>query len=193
MSSKAIIITGTPGTGKTTLSKLLASRLSYDHIEVAELVERERLYTYIDKARGSRVVSLKRLRIKLLEVVRRSARPIILSTTIPDVLPKDEVSLVIVLRTNPLKLMDRLRAKAWPEEKIRENVASEAIGACLQQALSFYGDHKVWELDTTYLRPEEVLKEAVKIIRGEATKKLRIDWLAVAARDDELASLLAKL
>ncbi|MCK5303906.1 MAG: AAA family ATPase, partial [Candidatus Heimdallarchaeota archaeon] len=40
---QAIIITGTPGTGKTTISKLL-SKEGYSFIEVGKLVKEENLY-----------------------------------------------------------------------------------------------------------------------------------------------------
>lgn len=193
MGRRAIVVTGTPGTGKTTLSSMLASRLGYRHVEVAKLVADEGLYAYVDRRRGARVVSLGRLRRRLAELIDSSSELLVLSTPVPDVVDRGRASRVIVLRTNPLKLVERLKAKGWPEAKVRENVAAEALGTCLQQAIAHYGDDLVWELDTSESSPEEALEEAIKVVEGRAMRRPRIDWLALAEADDELASLLASL
>jgi adenylate kinase len=44
-----ILITGTPGTGKTTLSELVALALNYEHINASELVKTRSLHDGYDE------------------------------------------------------------------------------------------------------------------------------------------------
>lgn len=51
-----ILICGTPGTGKTTLSAELASRTGMQHINVSELVKERQLYSEFDETFQSYVI-----------------------------------------------------------------------------------------------------------------------------------------
>ena len=53
---RIILVTGTPGVGKTAISRLLTSKLGAKHIELGELVKRENLICGVDKARGTLIV-----------------------------------------------------------------------------------------------------------------------------------------
>lgn len=191
--SRAIIITGTPGTGKTTLSARLAEALSFNHIDVSIFVEREGLYRSIDRARGSKIVKLNRLRSRLKELLKEVERGVVFSSHIPDVLPKRLVKYVIVLRMDPKALFKRLVSMGWSEAKVKENVASEVLGSCVAQALNYYGERRVYELDVTSKSLEDLIKEAFKIVTGRIEAKTSIDWLAKVDEDEELAELLKSL
>lgn len=54
-----IFLTGTPGVGKTTVSKLLAKKLSAKVININELVKEKSLYIGLDEKRNSVIVDLK--------------------------------------------------------------------------------------------------------------------------------------
>ena len=48
---KAICVSGTPGTGKTTLAKKLATELDCSYVDVAALIKKEDLDTEFDAKR----------------------------------------------------------------------------------------------------------------------------------------------
>ncbi|MGB9831331.1 MAG: AAA family ATPase, partial [Fervidicoccus fontis] len=60
---------------------------------------------------------------------------------------KNKVERVIVLRTSPEKLYDRLKNRGWEKRKIEENIDSEELSVILLEAKSCYGN-KVIEINT---------------------------------------------
>lgn len=191
MTGEIIIITGTPGTGKTTLGSMLASVLMASHIDVPELVEAEGLYKGVDEERGSKIVDLSRVRRRLRRLAKRVAK-LVVSSHVPDVAYRSDVGLVVVLRLNPCELKKRLEGLGWPPRKVRENLAAEAVATCLKEAVAYYGDEVVRELNVTHLSVEEAVARLVEVIRG-VSEGDRVDWLVEALRDEELARLLASL
>ena len=56
---RVLVFVGTPGVGKSSISTLLASSLDGIHINIGELVKRERLYCGFDKKRESLIADEK--------------------------------------------------------------------------------------------------------------------------------------
>ena len=50
---RAIIVTGTPGTGKTTFAKKLAKEIGADYVALTQFVSERKLYTGFDRERES--------------------------------------------------------------------------------------------------------------------------------------------
>jgi polynucleotide 5'-kinase involved in rRNA processing len=64
-----ILITGTPGTGKTTISPLLAEKLGCYLVDINQLVEEKQLYTGVDPEKGYKIVDLDSLEGELHKIV----------------------------------------------------------------------------------------------------------------------------
>lgn len=175
--AKAIIITGTPGTGKSSLARLLSNRLKLPFIDVGDLVEKERLYNQVGPW-GSKVVKTRYLKARLNELVSTSSVDVIVETHVLPVLPKKLVRMVVVLRTNPAELVDRLRGLGWDEKKVKENALAELLDHCLSRAIKSYGENQVWEVDTSGKDLKRVLEEVLRIITGKVKRKSApIDWI----------------
>ena len=56
---------------------------------------------------------------------------------------------VVVLRTSPGVLKERLHDRGWPEAKVAENVEAEAVGVILVESTEIEPPVPVWEIDTT--------------------------------------------
>ncbi len=170
--SEVVAITGTPGTGKTTVAKILRER-GYTVLSVNELAEK--LDCIVGEDEGCKIVDVERLREKINSVLPNGI--VFLEGHLSHLLnPKK----VIVLRCNPLELKRRLESKGWSEEKVLENVEAELIDSILVEALELCDE--VYEIDTTSLSPEEVANAIEGIVSGENVEKFRpgkIDWIAI--------------
>jgi len=86
--NKAILITGTPGTGKTAIS-LLLKKNGYTVIDVGKLVKEEKLYEYYDEVTESYVVNDELLNKRLIELIEKntSSLPLILDGHVVELPP----------------------------------------------------------------------------------------------------------
>ena len=62
-----IIVTGTPGTGKSSFSKLLAKELNYTYLDVNEFIKKNALCESLDEEKECMVVDENELSKKLIQ------------------------------------------------------------------------------------------------------------------------------
>ncbi|MFX0097927.1 MAG: adenylate kinase family protein [Candidatus Hodarchaeota archaeon] len=180
MSKKAVVILGSPGTGKTTLAKNLAKHFSVELIDISRIAEETGFILGVDRKRDTKIANTDRLVSYLLQRIEDSQRGIIVEGHYADIIPSKDVLAAIVLRTSPEVLSLKLKKRGWKKVKIAENIQAEILSICLVNALKAYGESKVYELDTTDLSPQETFKQVLKILSGEEANKYRvgkIDWL----------------
>lgn len=174
----AIVITGTPGVGKTTVARELANRLGLNYINLADLVVSKKLYLYYDDSLKSYVVDVIKCRQYLTKML--GCREI-LDTHVLDAVPREKARLVIVLRLNPLELKKRLQLRGYAGRKLSENVEAEVLGVVLSDALSIFGENCVCEVDASGKDVEEVVKILSDVIEaGNSSEKCKVgvvDWL----------------
>ncbi len=175
--AKAIIVTGTPGVGKSRLAKALAKRLGVQLVELGLFVRKERLYSGRDVERGSYILDEERLGRRLRGMLA-GGRDLVISTHyLGRLFPRRAVRLVLVLRLDPVILYRRLRDRGWTRKKAWENVESELIDICLFDAEKSVGEGKVFEINTTSKWAGQVLREAMGIIEGKRSGGHRVNWL----------------
>jgi len=191
----ALLVTGTPGTGKTTISRRLARLLNADYLDPTTRLTCEGLnYTY-DENRGTRIVSLPRLRSSLNSFARGAARGLVLDSHVClEIGPSPRLVRAIVLRCNPAVLERRLRQKHWSERKTRENVLAEILDICLWDSVKNYGWERTSEIDTTNKRPAEVVQLAIRALRERKIQKQpKVSWLSTLKRRGILEQYLREV
>jgi adenylate kinase len=188
----AILITGTPGTGKTTISRLLATELRACYVDPKTLLRRKEIdYTY-DKKRKTRTVSLKRLRNRLCELAARTDHGLVIDSHIAlETGPLLRLARAIVLRCDPIVLERRLERKHWSKSKIGENLQAEILDICLWDAVENYGWNKILEIDTTEKAPSRVIQLIMKDMHKKRIQRQpKADWLLSLKRKGILARYL---
>ncbi len=184
-----VVITGTPGTGKTTNSKAIAKSIHADYLSLTRFVTSNELYSGIDRERSSKIVDIERTRESLRSLPSRGDL-IIVDTHVADSIPRERTRKVIVLRCHPKVLGSRLRKKGWGANKVRENVLAEMLDACYMIAISYYGAKKVYQLDTSSRRLEKCVALAKKILQQQASESVTINWIATLKREHGLERYL---
>jgi len=155
-----ISLSGTPGTGKTTVAELL-SPAGYRIIPMNELTKE--FLAGRDQERESDEVDMG----ALIESVgagkfltsNNIETHILIEGHLSHLLPVD---IIVVLRTSPKVLKERLASRGYSTEKVRENMEAEALGVITMEALE--AGVPVYEIDTTEMSPEETAKRLTEIV-----------------------------
>ncbi|KAH6658373.1 AAA domain-containing protein [Truncatella angustata] len=141
-----IVVTGTPGVGKTTHCEVLAERTGLRHLSVNQVVKDKGAHEGWDDEFQSWVVD----EDKLLDAMEDDAAKggCIIDWHACDLFPERWVDLVVVLRTDSTVLYDRLKSRKYPEAKLQENLDSEIMEVLLQEARESYDEQIVVELQS---------------------------------------------
>jgi adenylate kinase len=188
MTQQIIVITGTPGVGKTTISKALANRIKGKHIDISALVQREHLVKGRDDARDSVIVDITRLTNRLQQIISEQGEIIILDGHCSAEAFADlDISLVIVVRLDPDELKTRLQAREYKETKIFENVAAEILDVCLFDALQQFEKELVTEINATNRDVEEIIAIILKTLEGQTNVRIGwVNWLEKLENENRL-------
>ncbi|MFH1779731.1 MAG: AAA family ATPase [Candidatus Micrarchaeota archaeon] len=126
------LITGVPGSGKTTIAKKLALKLGLPLIDVNKLVLEKKLF-YPSKEK-EKTVKLKALERALKKIILKQECVVDSHLLCEMCLGKK----IFVLRCNPLVLEKRLLKRRYSRAKIKENVLSEVLDYCVVKAEENY-------------------------------------------------------
>ena len=172
-----IVITGTPGTGKTTIAQILAKKLKLEMIPVKKIVERNRGMYEFKKQSGEKVVDLDKLRKKLMDEIKKiKGRSIIIENHLLCDM-KLPAKWVFVLRCKPEVLEKRMERRAYSTAKIQENILAEMLDYCTQKARKNYkGKARIVELDTSRRNKKSTVTQMIQIINGTTKKGDKVDY-----------------
>ncbi len=167
---KTIVITGTPGTGKSVLAKKLSLLLGYAYFDVNSFVKKSHLYGSYDAKRRSYVVDEAKLGRELakvrLKALQRGEKGLLLDSHLSHFLPAKYASLCIVARCSLKTLQNRLRKRGYPAAKVQENLEAEIFEVCLSEAREL--GHRVLVFDTA-----KTTEPRIKLLVRRITKSVR--------------------
>jgi adenylate kinase len=156
-------ITGTPGTGKSTVSRELEGKI----VDLSEYVREEKIAE--ENEEGELEVDLEELGDNTPE--EPEDQDLILEGHLAHFLDLDHC---IVLRTSPDLLENRLNERDYSSEKVQENLESEKLDLILSQAVE--NQEKVYEIDTSEKNAEEVAEEIRSALEEEKERYGIVDW-----------------
>ncbi len=162
---KLIVITGTPGTGKTTIAKELGKKLKKAVFSEMDIISGK-------KIGGKNKENELEVELELLEkeITRLPEDCIVEGHLLCEI--KTPASVVIVLRCSPKKLEKRLLSRHYKTKKVNENICCELIDYCLQKAEENHP--RVISVDSSG-SPEETLSKAINAVKGKFKGDL-VDW-----------------
>jgi adenylate kinase len=122
-----ILITGTPGVGKTTLAREASERFGIKHIDVSEYIKRERMYTEYDERYKTYIFNEKKVQ-KALSGHLSGMSSFIVDTHCVDVVRGVSFDFIFILTLSTEALFRRLKARGYGDLKVRENIECEIFG-----------------------------------------------------------------
>ena len=187
-----LVITGTPGVGKTTVSKLLAAKLGAVHLDVASLVRSEGITSGYDQRRETLIADTTKLAKRMQKVISETSKTVIVDGHFAtDIVPEKQVTRVFVLRCHPEQLQRRMEERDFQGSKIKENLAAEILDVCLADAVANVGNEKVCEVDTTNQTVDTTVNHLLSILRGKRQCDIGIvDWLGRLESEGALGQYL---
>ncbi len=181
---KCVVITGTPGVGKTVIARELGSILNRPVLHLGELIIqpqwREELTQKGESPGESLTLKPEKVKIWIQREIAKKGWSII-ESHFADLTPPDLVSHCVLLRTHPTKLQSRLEQKKWDPHKIQENVQAEILGSCVSDALASFKEHPIifHEVDTTESSSTENLESILDCLKKNRCCQPHINWLEV--------------
>lgn len=186
---EAIVITGTPGVGKTEVAKMLSRETGRKLIELNALAKEPGGIKGRDIARETSIVDVAAVRRALRKALKGNQN-VIIEGHFAEIVPGAFVKATIVLRCNPLVLKERLIGRGYPDSKVKENVEAELLDSCLIAAVKSFGD-RVREIDTTGREVSDVAKEAERVLRGKGGLLAgSVNWISVLEIEGRLQDLI---
>ncbi|MDO5859265.1 adenylate kinase family protein [Methanobrevibacter sp.] len=173
-----VFISGTPCTGKTTVSEVLASSLNCKLIKINDLAIENDFVLGIDDEKGYKIIDIDALEGKVSQIIESSDELIIFEGHLAHLC--NGADKIIVLRVRPEILRERLEARNYSEAKIRENLEAEAMGVCTAEAYDIYGE-SVCEIDASDLTVDEIVELLTDVVDGKTDFPVGeidfMDWL----------------
>ncbi|XP_055983804.1 adenylate kinase isoenzyme 6-like [Sorex fumeus] len=139
-----ILLTGTPGVGKTTLGKELAPRAGLKYVNVGDLAQEGQLFDGYDEEYECSIFDDDKV-IDELEN-QMSEGGVIVDCLGCDFFPESWFHVVFVLRIDNTVLYKRLETRGYSEKKLKENIQCEIFQVLYEEALTSYNEEIVHQL-----------------------------------------------
>ena len=179
-----IAITGTPGTGKTSVAKKLV-RKGYIVLDLNRIACENDFLLGRDEKRKSNIVDIDKLNLFIKK--NYSKFDIVLIEGHLSHLLRC-VDKLIVLRLEPSQLKKYLKKKRWNEKKIKENLESEILDIVLCESVEIHSKDNIAELNVTNKSVDEIVSIIIDLVK-DGFKNLQkykignIDWSEEILKD----------
>ncbi|XP_018027689.1 adenylate kinase isoenzyme 6 [Hyalella azteca] len=140
-----ILITGTPGVGKSTMAAQVAENCNLQHISVSDLAKENNLFDGYDDALQCHILDEDKVLDELEDPISEGGKVVDYHGS--SFFPERFFDAVFVLRCNNTVLHDRLAARGYTPEKILENIECEILHVLRDEALENYKPEIVMEVE----------------------------------------------
>eukprot|EP01024_Parvocaulis_polyphysoides_P016009 TRINITY_DN17095_c0_g3_i2.p1 TRINITY_DN17095_c0_g3~~TRINITY_DN17095_c0_g3_i2.p1 ORF type:complete len:193 (-),score=9.49 TRINITY_DN17095_c0_g3_i2:364-900(-) len=148
-----ILVTGTPGTGKTTLCSQIVEQVDLQHIDVSKLVNEQELYSGWDDELDCSIFDEDKVCDALEDTILEGGYIIDFHSC--NCFPERWFDLVVVLTTNNTILYDRLASRQYSQKKITANVECEIMQMLVSEAQESYAEEIVQVLQNDTIEQME--------------------------------------
>jgi adenylate kinase len=159
---------------------MLTSKLDALYVDLTDLALRNNLVLGRDKKRDTVIIDERKMRRRISQIIEKTEKNEIIvdGHYAVNVVPQKLVTLVFVLRRDPVELQKLMEQRGYPEPKLMENLASEILDVCLVDALNAGHEGKTCELNVTGKKTEETVKAMLEVMADPSKCCVGVvDWL----------------
>lgn len=191
---KIVVLSGTPGCGKTTVSHEISKKAKVKVISINELAIEKKFTEKYDQKRDTYVIDFERFIPYLVKTIQTQSEKglelLLVEGHFSDIVPDELIDVAIILRCHPDVLYERLKARNYKKEKIIENVQAEILANCLNYFLEKNLKEPLLEIDTTEISIENLSDLIIDLVKGMKSKEEfkigKIDWLEMLFQEDRM-------
>ncbi len=166
-------VTGSPGTGKHTISNMISKSLNLPLLDISAEASRLGMLEH-DTVDTSR----------LAHALECSESCIIVGHLAPYVLGRNFVDTILVLRRSPYELEGIYHTRGYDNYKTKENLGAEILGVIAQDSVTIFGK-KVTQLDVTGHTINYNYNRALTLLR-DPDHSDTVDWLDMIHRNNDM-------
>ena len=186
-----VAITGNPGVGKHTCTKIVCEKLGdVKIIDINKIIIDNNAFLLNDDRNGKEVDIKKTLKL-IRNEIKKGGDLVIIGHLVPYLLRPDGIDIVVVMRRSPYEIIRTFEERDYSPEKIRENVASEILGISFYDALKTFGKDKVIEFDATGKTSQQAAEEIVLLLQNKSKHEIgMVDWLSLVYERGDVQKFL---
>ncbi|XP_012277074.1 adenylate kinase isoenzyme 6 [Orussus abietinus] len=154
-----ILVTGTPGVGKSLLCQELAGKTGLIWLDVSKIAVENKCLEEFDEVYQCPVLDEDKLLDGMEDLMSEGGN--IVDYHGADFFPERWFDIVFVLRTDNTILYDRLAARGYSGKKLEDNIDCEIFQTILEEARESYREEIVHELQSN--TPEELHENVNRI------------------------------
>ncbi|KAJ2841092.1 factor activating pos9 [Coemansia erecta] len=154
-----VLITGTPGTGKTTTAEMVAAAAGLEKITVGDLVKHRKLHDGYNEEYDTYWLNEDKVVDEMESMMADGGMCVDFHTC--GFFPERWFDLVVVLRTDTEMIFDRLEERGYKSNKIQENVECEIMQVVLDEARESYSHDILLELSSNTVDDMEANVERI--------------------------------
>jgi len=159
--SRVILLSGTPGAGKTTISDLLRLK-GYPVLNLNDFIIQHGLYFGYDYSRDSVIIDEDIFKDKIREELEQFSGLLFIEGHTSEIVPKEFVKFAFILRCNPSILRERLSlTRDYSHSKIEENVQAEIMDECFIAMQEQLPSSLILQIDTSDFTPEIIVEQII--------------------------------
>ena len=171
-----VAISGTPGTGKTTVSRIVASGIGAKLVSLSCFIIKSGVAEGYDRRMRAHIVDPMKLRKGLRKELSGHGKEqaIVLEGHLSHLMGAD---VTFVLRLDPPELKRRLEKRGYTKAKVRENVQSEVLDVIYAEALERSTSRRVVvQINVSAMTPQQAAKRILNTLRSKKYKSDKVDW-----------------
>lgn len=145
-----VIVTGTPGTGKTTFAKRYASENDLEYVDGKEVIRKYSLIEKFDPETNADVIDeMKFAEIceSIISEAKQKEKDLIIDSHLSQFINSKFVNKCFITQCDLKELEGRLKARGYSSKKIKDNLEAEIFKECQLEAQE--NGHLVEIIDTS--------------------------------------------